>query len=195
MGLTLITPPAAEPISTATAKLHLRVDHSSDDTLIDNLVKAARISAEHWTGRAVITQTWEKTLDQFPCGSYNEGIVLPFPPLASVASLKYIDQDGVLQTMSSSDYKVLANRTPGEVVLAYNKTWPTVRCEADAITVRYTAGYGVSGASVPDSILQAMLLMVGHWYEHRKEVSEVQMSEVPMSAQWLLGQKRVWALI
>ena len=66
MTLKLITAPAAEPVLLADAKLHLRVDHIADDDLITSLITAAREAAEHLTGRALITQTWERVLGAFP---------------------------------------------------------------------------------------------------------------------------------
>ena len=42
MSLTLITAPALEPITLSEAKLHLRVEHSVDDTLISVFITAAR---------------------------------------------------------------------------------------------------------------------------------------------------------
>ena len=48
--LVTITAPATEPITTAEAKAHLRVSHSTDDTYIDALVAAARMVVEDRTG-------------------------------------------------------------------------------------------------------------------------------------------------
>ena len=92
MGLTLITAPSAEPISVAEAKTSpsLNFSASTHDTDIGMLIEEARVKAETITRRAFITQTWELVLDGFPTG----GIVLPMPPLQSVASIKYIDTDG-----------------------------------------------------------------------------------------------------
>ncbi len=50
----LITDAASEPLTTAEAKLHLRVDGSTEDTYIDNLIKAARIYCEKYTNRSFI---------------------------------------------------------------------------------------------------------------------------------------------
>ena len=72
MGLVIATAPAAEPISTADAKLHLRVDITDDNDLIDALVKVAREHVEIITRRALITQTWDYYLDDFPGELYRD---------------------------------------------------------------------------------------------------------------------------
>src|SRR4030067_2296692 len=99
MALTLITACAEERIPTEEAKASpsLRVSTSTDDTDIAMLITAARKMAETYTLHALVTQTWELVLDGFPTG----GIVVPMPPLQSVTSVKYIDTDGVQQTLDA----------------------------------------------------------------------------------------------
>lgn len=72
--LLLVTPPAAEPVSLAEAKAHLRVDISDDDALINALIVAARRSVELITGQRLMAQTWQYFLDRYP-GNYGD-----FPP-------------------------------------------------------------------------------------------------------------------
>ena len=54
MSLTLVSPPAAEPVTLAEAKSHLKLDTSDEDTLIASLITAARARAEWHTGRALV---------------------------------------------------------------------------------------------------------------------------------------------
>ena len=165
MKLDLITAPAAEPISTAVAKAHLRVDFATDDTLIDALVVAAREYVEQVTGRALITQTWELLDDRFK----GREIHLSYAPLQSVTSVKYIDTGGVEQTFSSDNYTVYTYSShPGEVGLNYDEEWPQTRRIEDAVIVQFKAGYGDAGSDVPQPILQAMLMLISHWYENRE---------------------------
>ena len=64
--LTIATGPTVEPISTEEAKNHLRVDIEDDNAVIKSLILAARESVEVITRRALITQTWDYYLDEFP---------------------------------------------------------------------------------------------------------------------------------
>lgn len=164
MASKLITAPGAEPILLADAKVHLRaVSGTAEDTLIALMIQSAREEAENHLNRALITQTWERYLDAFP-----EGIELPRPPLQSVDSIKYVDVDGALQTLSSGDYYVDDKQEPSWVVPAYGKAWPATRCQPNAVTVRFTCGYGAGGTSVPAAIRQWMLVRINTFYEHRE---------------------------
>lgn len=54
--LTVITPPAEEPVSLASAKDFLRVGHDGEDALIERLIQSARARIEEATGLALVTQ-------------------------------------------------------------------------------------------------------------------------------------------
>ena len=121
MALKLITAPATEPVTSTEAKSHLRVDTTADDTLIGTLITAARQHVEAHLRRALITQTWELVTDAFPVGDV---LRLPLPPLVSVTSIKYTDEDGAESTFSSGLYVVDTDSTKGRVVLKNGETWP-----------------------------------------------------------------------
>lgn len=165
MGLTLVTAPASEPLTTAEAKSHLRVDITDDDTLIDAYVKAARQYVEEDMGRALITQTWDYTLDEFPADG--SAIQIPRPPLQSVTSVTYVDSAGATQTLSSANYIVNTGKRNGEITLAYGQTWPATREQANAVTIRFVAGYGAASA-VPETIKTAVRLTLGDLYGNRE---------------------------
>lgn len=185
MAINQTSAPAAEPLSTAEAKSHLKITHSDDDTLIDSYVKAARLWAENYMHRQLITATWALTLDEFP-----DVIELPYPPLASVTSIVYTDSDGDPQTLSSSVYTVDTVSAPGRVYLAYGQSWPSVRSIRHAVTVTYTAGYGASGSSVPENIRAALRILVAHYYEAREGES----GAVPDVVKQILWQERVFGV-
>lgn len=159
----LIIAPSVEPISLTEAKEHLYVPHNSDDALIGAIIVAARGDAERRLGRALINQTWELALDAFPAE-----IELPYPPLMSVTSIKYLDTDGAEQVLDPVQYVVDADAAPGAVVPAYGASWPSTRAQRNAVRARYVAGYGVDATSVPAPIKRWILLRIGALYENRE---------------------------
>lgn len=182
------TAPAAEPISASEAKLHCRVDIATDDTLIANLITAAREKVEEWTWEALISQTWYLYLDAWPAGTK---LKLPFPPLQSVTAITYTDEDGTGYTMSSDDYMVDAYSEPGRIVLKSGSSWPAETLqEAVGIRVEFVAGYGAAGSNVPQRYRQAILLLVSHWYENREPlvVSGAIPKELEFTVKSLIGR-------
>lgn len=185
----LTSAPATEPVTTAEAKSHLRVDIDDDDTLIAGMIEAARDYFEEAARRALITQTWRLNLDAWPAG--NE-IELPRSPLQSVSSIVYLDEDGDSTTWSSSAYIVDADSEPGRVVLAHGQSWPSGGLyPANPIRITFVAGYG-DADDVPEKFKHAIKLLVGHWYEHREAYGDGLVREVPMALQSLIWLNRVY---
>lgn len=187
----VITAPAVEPVSLTEAKIHLRVDHNADDDYIATLITAAREHAEKISWRAFINRTLELSLTAWPCDNC---IRLPFPPLVSVTSITYLSYANVPATMSTADYIVVADVEPGLITLAYAKTWPSEQLRSVLpIRIRYVAGYGATAVSVPARYKQAILLMVGHWYENREAVNIGNtVNTLPMAVDALLLSDRGW---
>lgn len=205
-GLVQTVAPAGEPITLAEAKAWLRVDGTDEDVLILALIEAARAYVETFTGRALITQQWELSLDGFPASDrYSDGrlresrstgipgreIVLPRAPLASVQSVKYYDEDGALQTFASAGYFVDTRAEPGRVVLDEDYDWPDVESRPNAVIVAYTAGYGTP-SQIPQTLRTAIRFMVTHWFTNRTPVNIGNIvNTIPATAEALLWQKRL----
>ena len=182
--LALITGPTSEPISSAEAKVHLRVTHTNDDTYIATLITAARRFAEESTNRRFVNQTW----DMFTESGFPREIVVPYPPLVSVTSIKYYDCSNTERTLGTSYYEVVSACEPGRIKEAYGYSWPnTLGGRYQNVTVRFLCGYGTATNAVPSDIQHAMKLLVGRWYEHREEISDGKtLSRVPVAAESLL---------
>jgi uncharacterized phiE125 gp8 family phage protein len=197
VGLELLEGPDPEdPVATlAEAQDQVRSWSAKDEDYLVKRVKAATAIAEGETNRRLVEQSWKLTLNAFPSvapdGSVRHAIRLPYPPLISVESVKYLDAAGVLQTLVPNvDYLVRAAETPGEIVPAYGKCWPSTRCIEDAVRVEFTCGYGAA-ADVPELLKSGILLLVGTLYANRETVAPVEMREIPQSAAWIFEKFRV----
>ena len=176
MTTKLITGPAVEPISLAEAKAHLRVDGSDDDALIGLLIQSARQAAEHEAGRVLVSQTWELVLDAFPAAE----LELRTAGVLSIASVKYIDTAGAEQTLAGAAYVLDAEAAPAYLLPAAGYSWPATADTANAVRVRYVAGFGAAAADVPASIRHWMLLHIGTAYAQRESVAAgVPVAELP----------------
>jgi uncharacterized phiE125 gp8 family phage protein len=183
-GLLPVTPPATEALTLAEAKSHLRITGDDEDTLILGLISAAREWFERQTYRQLVTATWDLVLDALPSGS--GAIRIPRAPLQSVASVKYYDEAGVLQTVPATDYVVTISEEPGLIRCGQSLVWPTAATRPDAVTVRFTAGYGAA-AAVPQLVRSALKLMIGSLFEHREEMVDRQITALPLGAQRIIA--------
>jgi len=133
---------------------------------VHRYIRSMRIYAENYSHRAFITQKWQLNYDSFP----GEEIEIPKPPLISLDSVKYIDTDGVLQTLAvDTNYEAVLGGETGKVKLVSGKSWPTTKTTLNAVQIAFTAGYGESPLDVPENIKQAVRLLTGESYERREE--------------------------
>lgn len=192
------TAPPAEPLTLTETKLHLKVDISDDDDLIDGLIQAAREWVENYCRRSLVQQTLKVRLDDWNC----EEIRLPGSPVQSVTSVEYLaDSSDTLQTLAASQYQVDTYSVPPRIVPAASVVWPVLAVgKINRVVVTYVAGYTAGSASptdyaenVPGPVKSAMKLLIGHWYDNRSAVAagNVPPSEVPLAVKALLGPYEV----
>ena len=198
MYLQTVHQPSVDPLTLAEAKLHLKVDTSTDDNLITALITAGRDYVERWTRRTLVYTGYRLGLDGFPDGA----IELPRAPAVSANSstvfsyatprIQYYDPDGNLQTLTVDvDYELALHQNPPSLVLPPLEAWPSIQeGKANSVIVDFVAGFGAARTDVPNLLRQAVLLLVGHWYANREAVGSVG-SEVPLAVDSIL---RIYSL-
>lgn len=202
MNIELVSPPAQRVLTLDEVKAHLRVQHNAEDELIASLMLAAEQYLDGRNGilgRALVEQQYRLYLNGWPSDVHkwrsgfqkNNLCKLPFPPLRSVDEIRYIDEAGDEQLLDPAVYSVAHFNYIGVVALSGGQQWPATGIDDSPVRILFTAGYGPSGTDVPRPIRQAMLLMIGHWYQNRSSVDPCDMSEVPLSSQALLQPYQV----
>lgn len=184
MSLRLITAPASYPVTLAEAKAQCRVEDSIDDSLIEGLIAAATEHVELYTGRAIVSQTWEAVFDDF-----SDAMALTKGPVSSVTSVKYFDISEVEQTVDPGNYALDAASDPAWVVKASDYTWPEVAEGVNNVIIRFVSGY----STVPAPIKQAILLLVGQWYDNRADATDRPLIAMPNAVEALLTNYRSFA--
>jgi hypothetical protein len=106
--------------------------------------------------------------------------------------IKYYDTDDAESTFDLGNYFVDVKSEPGRVVLANGESWPgTTLRPANGICVTFVAGYGLA-EDVPSNIKSAMLLLIGHLYEHREDViTGISAMPMPKGCEALLWKDRI----
>ena len=146
-------------ISLADAKAHLRVDHSTDDTLITSLIKTAGEIVEEYTGTYLSSCTFVAYADCF-----REFMLVHAGPDARITGVGYTQEDGTSATVNTSHYHVDVKSYP--IRLQFDHIPSDVDDRLNAVQIKGSAGY----TTVPSALKSAMLLIIGHLYEHRKDV-------------------------
>lgn len=190
MKIKIVTPPASETLTLSKANSYLKIDSdcTSDDDFVTYLIQTAREFCEKIQNKSYLTQTLDLALDKWP---YKDYIELPRPPIQSVTSIKYYDINDVEYTFSSDNYDFDDYSYVPKVVLKYNTYFPSTTLRpTNSIIVRYVAGY-TSSDNVPATVIQAMYLLIGYWYENREAGALKVPKEIEFSVRALLGLDRV----
>lgn len=180
--VTVKTAPASLPVTTAEAKTLCDITFDTDDALIDGLIKTAvsKFDGPTGIGIALITQTWELSLDSFPTGD----LELLGWPVKSVSSVSYIDANGDTQTMPEADYRLDAKGDKARLSPAHGKSWPSSRGENGAVSIEYVVGEAAS--NINPVLTLALKQLVGHWYENRESSIDKNLYSVPHSTEQVM---------
>jgi uncharacterized phiE125 gp8 family phage protein len=174
------------PVSLAEAKQHLRIDGSTEDTLLETYIKAAANYMQERRHLALITSTWEYTLDGF-----TDKIKLPLVPLIEVLSVEYLNEASEWVDVGIDCYVTGTGggHYPAILTPGYGLCWPTPADMPGNVLITFRAGFGDDASAVPDDLRQALLLLIGHFYEHREAVGDERLAEVPQAFESLISMR------
>lgn len=174
----VVTGPVTEPVTLAQAKAQCRVTHNLEDALISALIVAARQHIELTCNRAILPQQWEVVL----AGFCTREIPLPGGHVREVVSVE----------VNGEAFEDYYERLVEPCVIAPISAWPTITPRPDAVKIVIDVGW----TEPPQPIIQAMLMLIAHWYNHRETViSGATAMPMPMAVESLLFPYRDMRLI
>lgn len=185
------------PVTVDELKLWARIHNSEEDDLIEVAISAAAEYIENQSQWVLAEKTIEYRAD-----TWCDPIVIPAAPVRDVLAVKYLDEDGALQTVDTADYSW--DRTPegAQVRFARTFTRPVLaEGRTGAVRVQFSAGFDDPAEpqtgddpdyKLPQRMRMALLFLAARWYENREAIERGQLQEVELAAVSLLAQFRIF---
>jgi hypothetical protein len=149
-GVTIVADAVVEPVSLTDAKNWMRIDYTSDDSLIQGLLNASRVHLEKLTGLSFVNKlirtNFELTGIQPPLWMVD----LPYGPLVCVDELKIKTGIGLYNTLTKNE----------EFEIIAGKVWIY---EPGIYTALYQGGFG----TLPEDLATDILTLTTWQYENR----------------------------
>ena len=214
---TVIVPPANPAVLLSTFKEHIVVTTSLNDNILQLYLDAAIQFAENYTGKDLITRTYQTFRDFFPNPSQNEGYypfgrvptgatsIIPSTvgnvgfelrrsPLQAVNAITYIDSDGNSQTVDSTIYYFTVEEDYSEVLLINDdSTWPeNAFTRLQSIQIEFATGIGDTSTDIPACWQVAIMEHAAMLWANRGDCSDSGcMKMLPAAAKAFYDQKRI----
>jgi uncharacterized phiE125 gp8 family phage protein len=157
---------STDVLSTADAKAWMKVDTSTDDSLIADLVAEVIDITEQTYSFQLIEKS---VVAEFE--SFGKRVGLQLFPIQSITSVKTVDDDGTEITLTSgSDYYLTGDTLVMNQI--YDSEYPFARIR---LKVTYVAGY----TSIPNGIIIGLKKAVLSSYEDRQDLVDGSVNELP----------------
>lgn len=185
MPVSIITPPSVLPVTLTQIKKHLRIDHATDDDYLTTLAEAATAHIELDIRQLLISRIMRQYSDLPEPGC---GLDLELYPVINIESVICFDGAGNPVTISSSSYAL--RREQHSFALEFDATF-SAEAYPNGLEVDVRCGYGDTGVDIPSNISRALLVLIGHWYEHRgAQSADNQTAIIPSGLDALLDPVR-----
>lgn len=147
-------------LALADVKPHLRVDQTTDDTIL----QAKLDSAESWVSHQIGgSGTLAASAVTQRCNGFRSALILTTRPINSVTSVT--GSDGVLVPLTGLDIDLPAGLIRSNATYYYAA--PSYPFLLPFYTVIYQAGYATA-AAVPEELKEAVRLMTQHFYSTQR---------------------------
>lgn len=157
---------SSDVLSTADAKSWMRVDDSSEDSLISAIVGESINFVEQQYGFQLIEKTVTVEYE-----FYGKQVNLPLYPVTNITSVKTIDQENTETTLTvNQDYY-----KTGDTLIFDNIYGWEVPDDRVRLKVVYTAGY----SNIPSGIIIGLKKLVASNFEDRQDAVDSNVSMLP----------------
>lgn len=176
-----------EPITLAQVKTRLRIDGNADDADLGLMIAAARSHVESMVSLSLVLSVWNLKIDSFPTERSGR-IRLPFGPVNSISAFTYVDSGGVTRTLST--YQLIDEDGSASVYPSPGGVWPETQTGKFAsVSITYAAG--TWSIPIDPDLIQAILMLIAHWYANRETVIVGTISkEIEAGLSFLIRQHR-----
>jgi len=157
MGLFLVTPPIADPLTVAEAKAFCRVTHDAEDALFGSLITAATRHLERDLNISLSQQQWRASMDWFP-----DQFVLPRGPVVSIDAIEYLDEAGAKLSAPEGLYTIDLETERQRLVRNVATAAPRTKVSSAAVQITYTAG--IEDIETGKDLWLALQFLVQHFY-------------------------------
>ncbi len=169
-------------------KEHLRIITDVDDYLLLRLRDAAIDTVERETNRTIAPTVYRAIYQNWPIDHLHhykpvgwqhcsvQNVYIPKPPLLAVpnhSSPYNIENEPVdiyyynsaNELVEYTDYYLVYSSDHYSFIQPKSGYYPAVYRRPDAISITFTSGYN----TLPPALKQALLLLIGTWYENRED--------------------------
>lgn len=202
MGLTRSVDPVELPLELEEAKRHLRITGDEEEQDILAVIAEARDEIETFASRVLNAATYVLTLPSFYAPVERDHqeyywmggkIILPRAPVQSITSIKYLDNDGVQQTLSTDVYGVDTTIEPARIYQKYGQFYPAARVTTASIEITFVAGY-TSRAAIPQRLVGILKRLLAYFWEYRAAASEERLQQIPIGVYDQLLDYKLWTV-
>ena len=160
----------SEIITTTEVKNYVRIDTTADDALIATMITQARIWAENFISRDIVSKNRTYYIDRTDTGLFD----LPFSPVASISEI-------TINNIITTNYEILG---------LDNETIELDQGSADRVKITYIT------TGLNDSLLkQALLQLVSTYYDNRADfIASQSVSEIPSNVKVVLSSYKTMFL-
>jgi len=164
-----VTHPAPELITLTEAKKQCKIELSfiEEDDLIAGYILAAISQAENYTGTNINQAKFKLTSNGF-----QNNYAFKRSPISAIDSVKYFDETDTEQTLDVEKFELRPlDKYQHEIFYENFSELPNVITnKSNAVTINITCGYDAD--TLPKAIKQAVLLLIGTFYENRQDSVE-----------------------
>ncbi len=162
-------PDASLPVDAFKAHLRLGSGFGQDDlqdAVLRSFLRAALAAIEVRTSKALITRSFEWSLNRWRNGAAQ---MLPLAPISSITRVALVARDGGQTDIEAETYW-LERDSQSPRLRATGAVLPNIP-EGGSVSITFQGGYGAEWVNLPSDLQQAVLMLAAHYYEYRNDTS------------------------